>query len=121
MTRYNVFDQLAELTKLTKTDEGYSKFIQLGDIEFYDYNRGYFDVDVYAYQNHMDKKWYVRIWIGTIDDGDYGGWREVSSKEEAETIVERIAQEVLKDMVAFPSLAELNQVLFQYNIAVGYE
>lgn len=121
MTRYNVFNQLEELTKLTETDIGYSKFIQRGDIEFYDYNRGYFDVDVYTYQNHMNKKWFVRIWIGTIDDGDYGGWLEVSSKEEAERVVWQIAHEVLKDMVAFPSLAKLNQVLSQYNIAVGYE
>lgn len=120
MTRYALFEQLAELTKLTKTDRGYSKFIQSGDIEFYDYNRGYFDVDVYSFQSH-DKKWFVRIWLGTIDDGDYGGWREVSSKEEAEIIVERIAHEVFKDMVAFPSLPELNMMLFQYNIEVKYE
>ena len=121
MTRYNVFEQLAELTKLTKTDEGYSKFIQKGEIEFYDYGRGYFDVDIYSYKNHMNKKWFVRVWIGSIDDGDYGGWLEVSSKEEADVLVERIAQEVFKDMVAFPSLADLNVKLRIYGIAVGYE
>jgi hypothetical protein len=121
MTRYNVFEQLAELTKLTKTEEGYSKFIQKGEIEFYDYNRGYFDVDIYAYQNHMNKMWFVRIWIGTIDDGDYGGWQEVTSKGEADVVVEQIAQGVFKDMVAFPSLAELNKQLIVYGMAVGYE
>lgn len=121
MTRYHIFDQLAELTKLTKTDNGYSKFIQTGDIEFYDYNRGYFDVDVYTNYSPMDKKWYVRIWVGSVDDGDYGGWLEASSKEEADTVVERIATEVLKDMVVFPTLAEFNKILMQYGILVDYE
>jgi hypothetical protein len=120
MTRYIVFEQLTELTKLTKTDRGYSKFIQTGEIEFHDYNRGYFDVDIYAYQNH-DKKWYVRIWIGTIDDGDYGGWQELTSKGEAEVVVEQIAQGVFKDMIAFPSLDELNKQLIVYGMSVGYE
>lgn len=120
MTRYNVFEQLAELTKLTKTERGYSKFIQTGEIEFNDYNRGYFDVDIYSYQNH-DKKWYVRIWLGTIDDGDYGGWLELTSKSEADVVVEQIAQGVFKDMIAFPSLAELNKQLIVYGMAVGYE
>lgn len=41
--------------------------------------------------------------------------------EEAETVVERIAHEVFKEMVAFPSLAKLNHMLSQYNITVGYE
>lgn len=121
MTRYAIFDQLAELTKLTKIEEGYSKFIQTGDIEFYDYNRGYFDVDIYAYQNHMNKKWFVRIWIGSIDDGDYGGWREVSSKEEANEIVDQIALNVFKDMVAFPTKDVLNKALINYGIMVDYE
>lgn len=120
MTRYNVFDQLAELTKLTKTERGYSKFVQTGDIGFYDYNRGYFDVDIYAYQNY-DKRWFVRIWVGSIDDGDYGGWREVASKEDADVIVEQIAHEVFEHMIAFPLLSDLNTMLSQYNIAVKYE
>lgn len=120
MTRYHVFDQLTELTKLTKTEIGYSKFVQTGDIGFYDYNRGYFDVDIYTYWSH-DKKWFVRIWVGSIDDGDYGGWLEVSSKEEADGIVERIAHEVFEHMIAFPLLSELNTMLFQYSIAVKYE
>lgn len=120
MTRYNVFDQLAELTKLTKTERGYSKFVQTGDIGFYDYNRGYFDVDIYAYQNY-DKRWFVRIWVGSIDDLAFGGWREVASKEDADVIVERIAHEVFEHMIAFPLLSDLNTMLSQYNIAVKYE
>lgn len=121
MTRYNVFEQLAELTKLTKTEKGYSKFIQKGEIEFYDYNRGYFDVDVYYMLHPISKIWFVRIWLGTIDDGDYGGWLDVPSKEMAEECVEKIAHEVFADMVAFPSLAELNKQLIVYGMAVGYE
>lgn len=121
MDRYKIFDQLTELTKLTKTKEGYSKFIQRGNIEFYDYNHGYLDVDVYAYQNHKDKKWFVRIWFATIDDGDYGGWREVATKLEANEVVEKIATNVFKDMVSLPTIEELNKLLRKYGIAVGYE
>jgi hypothetical protein len=121
MTRYNVFDQLADLTKLTKTEKGYSKFIQTGEIEFYDYGRGYFDVGIYSYQNHRDKKWFVRIWLGTIDDGDYGGWLEVTSKLDANELVEKIAMKVFKDMVFLPTIEDLNKKLIKYGIQVGYE
>lgn len=120
MTRYSVFDQLEELTKLTKNDRGYAKFIQRGEIEFYDYNRGFFDVDIYAMCDSQ-KKWHARIWLGTIDDGDYGGWVEVSTKEEAYALVDQIAHNVFANMVAFPTTDELNKMLEPYGIAVGYE
>jgi hypothetical protein len=121
MTRYSVFDQLAELTQLTKNDRGYAKFVQTGNIEFHDYGRGFFDVDVYSFMQPLSKQWTVRIWLGTIDDGDYGGWQDAPSKEVAENLVDQIAHNVFADMVAFPTLDELNKMLRPYGIAVGYE
>ena len=124
MTRYSVFDQLAELTKLTKNDRGWAKFVQRGEIEFWDYGRGFFDVDIYAFQTRTREgngSWHVRIWLGTIDDGDYGGWVEVSSKEEAYALADQIALNVFANMVSFPTLDELNKMLQPYGIAVGYE
>lgn len=121
MTRYNVFDQLADLTKLTKTKEGYSKFIQTGEIEFYDYGRGYFDVDIVSVWHPISKIWSVRIWFGSIDDGDYGGWREVATKLDADELVEKIAMGIFKDMVSLPTIENLNKKLIKYGIQVGYE
>lgn len=120
MTRYKEFDELKELTKLTKTERGYSKFIQKGDIEFYDYGVGFFDVDVYAYTDVNGNNW-VRIWFGTVDDGDYGGWKNASNEEEAARVVDEISTNVFKDMVSLPCIKELNEMLEPYGVDVGYE
>jgi hypothetical protein len=120
MTRYSDFDKLQELTKLTKTERGYSKFIQKGEIEFYDYNRGFFDVDIYTFQTHKGE-WLVRIWLGTIDDGDYGSWTPVESKEEGDTLVQRMVNDIFESMIAFPTQKELNELLRPYGAYVDYE
>ena len=120
MTRYADFDKLEELTKLTKTEEGYSKFIQTGNLSLYDYDRGFIDLDICVCMDH-DKTPRVRIWFGTIDDGDFGGWLVCSSKEQAESIVEAVAHNVFKDMVAFPKDEELNVMLRPYGLYVCYE
>ena len=120
MTRYSGFDQLKELTKLTKTDRGYSKFIQTGNLSLGDYGRGFIDLEIYVYMGH-DNTPRVRLWFGTIDDGDFGGWLACVSKEQAEAVVESIAHDVFEDMIAFPSDEELNALLKPYWIRVGHE
>lgn len=121
MTRYADFDKLKELTKLNKTDRGYAKFIQTGNLSLCDYGRGFIDLEVYTYVSRMDKLARVRIWFGTVDDGDFGGWLVCSSKEQADAIVEAIAHEVFENMIAFPSEAEINVLLRPYGMYVSYE
>lgn len=120
MTRYDGFRTLKILTELTKTEKGYSKFIQRGNLSLYDYNRGFIDLSVHAYLNQL-KEPFVRIWFGTVDDGDYGGWLACATLEQAQELVERIANEVFKDMISFPTDEELNRMLRPYGIWVGYE
>jgi len=125
MARYSDFNTLIELTKLKKMDVGdreygYNKFIQKGELEFHDYDTGFFDTQVYVYENGINEC-FVRIWVATIDDGDFGGWRKVTSREKAEQLVDDIANDVFKNMIAFPTKDELNVLLRRYGIAVDYE
>lgn len=123
MTRYTHFEVLKQLTEMVPNQKGtgYSKFIQTGAIEFGDYGRGFFDVDIYALYQPTRERWAVRIWLGTVDDGDYGALLEDLDEETARNLVERVANEVFKDMVAFPTLEELNKILRPYGLFVTWE
>lgn len=120
MTRYADFEKLKDLTKLTKTDRGYSKFIQTGDLEFYDYGTGFIDLSIYAFVGR-DRVPRVRLWFGTVDDSDFGGWLDCNTLEEAQDVVEQIANNVFKDMIAFPTHEEINGLLVPWCIVVNYE
>jgi hypothetical protein len=121
MTRYADFDKLRELTKLTKTGDGYSKFIQTGQLSLGDYGVGFIDLEMSVYQSRPDSNYKVLLWFGTIDDGDFAGRRECSSEQEARDLVDRIAHEVFEGMVAFPNDDELNEELRTYGIYVCHE
>ena len=45
----------------------------------------------------------------------------MKSKVAADELVEKIANEVFKDMIAFPTTAELNIILRKYGVYVDYE
>lgn len=120
MTRYAGFDSLRELTKLTKTDRGYTKFIQTGKLSLYDYNTGFIDLHIYSFLSHR-KVPTVRLGFGTIDDGDFGGWKDCSDMLEANSLVEQIATKVFADMVSFPDDDTLNRLLAPYGVYVCYE
>lgn len=120
MTRYDGFEELVKLTALTKTDKGYNKFVQTGALGLYDYGRGFIDVSIYRYVDH-NRKCYVRIYFGTIDDGDFGGFRLCNSKLEANELVEQIANNIFKNMVTLPSHERLNNLLNPYGMYVNYE
>jgi hypothetical protein len=123
LTRYAHFEILKKLTEMVPNEKrtGYSKFIQTGNIEFGDYGRGFFDVDIYALYQPLSQRWAVIIWLGTIDDGDYGALLENLDEETARNLVERVANEVFKDMVAFPTQDELNKILRPYGLYVTYK
>lgn len=120
MTQYDKFEQLKELTKLTKTEKGFSKFIQTGNLSLYDYGRGFIELEIYAYLDYNGKQW-VRIWFGTVDDGDFGGWISCASLEEAQLLARRVATEVFENMISFPFDEDLNELLQPYGVHVGYE
>lgn len=118
MTRYDVFDKIEKLCELQKTGEHmYNKMIQSGQLAetHCDYNRGYYDVCIFYL--FMNKKHYCRIWFGTIDDGDFGSWNELTTKEKAIEMVEK-AKNLFKEMTVCPSYIELNK-LFQ-NIGIYF-
>lgn len=120
MSRYKVFEQLKELTKLTKIHNGYAKMIQTGDLQICDYGIGFIDVSIYYIKN-QDNEHYIRLWFGTIDDGDFGAWKLITTKEKAQELIEKIANEVFKDMVKLPTQESLNTSLRKYGMYVCNE
>ena len=118
-TRYDIFEKLIDLTKMVKTKTGYNKMIQTGDIGHHDYGAGFLDLSIfYIFQEDTHL---MRMWFGTIDDGDMGSWKEFDSKEEAEALIEKVANGVFADMVTFPSLKDLNDELREYGVYVCRE
>lgn len=116
MTRYKLFDELAELCSLKKTgDHAYNKMVQSGDLveTHWDYERGYYDVRIYYL--YMQGQHQCRIWFGTIDDGDYGSWNECETKEKAIELVEKAAN-ILKDITVCPSHNKLNELFIPIGI-----
>ena len=132
--RYSKFDGIETLTKLFLIDRPdgttrYEKMCQTGDLDFYDYDRGFLNVEIYPCADICGEKdengkflnYFCRMWFATIDDGDFGGWSKPMSKEKAEEMCKRIAYEVFEDMVALPTGEELNKILRPYGMFVGYE
>lgn len=109
MTRYEVFQKLEQLLKLEKTGEfSYNKIVISGELSksHYDYDSGFYDVSIsyLLYQN----KHLVRVWFGTIDDGDFGSWNEFTNKDDALSLLEKIVQKFEKITVC-PSINDLNK------------
>ncbi len=120
MSRYEIFDKLKELTKLTSIENGYAKMIQTGDLNFWDYGTGFLDISIYYLYSHNGEHC-VRIWFGTIDDGDFGAWKHMKTEKEARELIERVANEVFKDMVTLPTQEILNELLRKYGVYVCNE
>ena len=119
-TRYDLLRNIRNITELTKTEEGYNKLIQSGELNniHYDYGVGYYDVEImYLFQS--DKHW-CRIWFGTIDDGDFGSWNECKSEESAKRLVEKAA-EIFKDITICPCHKELNNIFSKIGIYFNHE
>jgi hypothetical protein len=125
--RYKSFDAIAELTKLKCVYDDnqrleYNKMVQTGDLDFCDYGAGFLNLEVFITNSQEERsKWEVRIWVATIDDGDLGGWSLPMSIEEARKLVHKIANEVMKTLVKFPTLDEFNKQLMPYGMMIGYE
>lgn len=119
MTRYELFDQIQELCSLKQTGEHqYNKMVFTGKLNFYDYGTGMLDVCIYYL--FQENQHIVRIWFGTIDDGDTGSWTICNTKEEALVKLEQV-KEWLKDITTFPTLEKINKQLLPIGIYICYE
>jgi len=133
--RYDKFDKLSELLKLDSEEliykdlnikiTCYGKLVFKGDLDFGDYGAGAFNLEIHPVHNYEAKnnadEWQARLWIATVDDGDMGGWAKIMPLEQAQKLCDKIAQEVIKDIVRMPTLGEFNEILQPYGMYVGYE
>ena len=56
-----------------------------------------------------------------LDDGDFGGWGKSLPLDKCQEQCERIATEVFANMNAMPLDRELNELLREFGVFVGYE
>lgn len=129
--RYAVFDILQEATALKKVmdtpDElAYHKMVQTGQLEFHDYGTGFLNFELStrpcARAPHApeggENLWFVRLRIATVDDGDMGAWTKPMIEAKARDLVERVAHDVMEDLISFPTLDELNAQLRPFGLYV---
>ena len=119
MVRYHVFRQLRELTKLTKTDYGLSKFVQTSS-DYSDYCFGFLEVVLSIYKTTKGEA-VVCLVLATIDDGGYVAKRTVSDELEAHILINDIAENLIKDMVVLPSFEQFNTSLRPYGLFLQSE
>ncbi len=119
-TRYEILKAMRIFTKMSSDGTGFQKLIQTGQLGLWDYDTGFIDLLIYPYTNHKNEH-YLRISFSTIDDGNFGVFKKVNSWEDARVLASIVANEVFKDMTAFPTKEELNKQLEKYSIAVDYE
>lgn len=126
MGMYDRYNQLQKLTEMYPMDPqttplGYEKFVQTGDLEFWDYGRGFLCIKIYTAKAYKVDGWCVRMPFCTVDDGDMGAWSQPMPEAKAREIVERVAQEWLKPLHKLPRLEQLNIDLRPYGLYACYE
>jgi len=108
-TRYELFDQLADLCKFVfEKPYKYKKMIQSGELKevHSDYGRGYYDLHIWVYEHKG--QCYCRTCFATVDDGDFGSVNECRSKKDAKELVDKL-KERFDEMVSCHSHEELNK------------
>lgn len=123
MTRYDLFRQVENLSKMEKTGKYmYNKFMPSGRLAetHHDYSTGFYDVCIYYIHHPSDGKHYCRVWFGTIDDGDYGSWTECKTKKKAVALVERV-KDKFDTMTVLPEHTELNKEFREFSIYFCHE
>lgn len=76
-----------------------------GELDFHDYDTGMFDVCMYYIFSQGQHC--VRVWFGTIDDGDFGSWTACKSKEKALALLEKVKNK-FEEITTLPTQEELN-------------
>lgn len=118
MTRYDLFRQLEELLELQQTGEHcYNKMIITGDLEFGDYGTGFLDVSMWYM--YMQDQHIVRVWFGTIDDGDFGSWNVLKTKEKALEMLDKVVEK-FKEITVCPCQKELNDLFSDIGVRFDY-
>lgn len=122
--RYSKFEAVRKATELVDIYDDmnsceYHKIVQTGELGLYDYKVGFLNFETYAIK--VQDYWQVRIWIASIDDCDFGGWSKPLTKHKALDTVRGIAENVMKDMIVFPTQEQLNAMLREYGLFVDYE
>lgn len=122
--RYSKFEAVRKAAELVTIYDDmnsceYHKIVQTGELGHHDYGIGFLNFETYALK--IKDSWQVRVWIANVDDGDFGGWSKPLTKHKALNTVKGIAENVMKDMVVFPSKDKLNAMLREYGLFVDYE
>lgn len=123
-TEYENFQAIRKATKLITIYDDmnsceFHKMVQTGELDHHDYGVGFLNFRTCALK--IKDSWQVRIYIANIDDGDFGGWSEPMEKSKALKLVKSVAENVMKDMIVFPSKDKLNAVLREYGLFVDHE
>ena len=118
--RYAKFDALKQLTELMPVGKyEYHKMVQTGALGLGDYGRGFLNFEVYITKSN--DLWCVRVCIVSCDDGSVGGWTKPMPMAKAEELIESIASGIMKDLVVFPTLDELNNAMRRFGLYLNYE
>lgn len=143
MNRYAKFDALKTLTALevetkqlklhggTVETKNYGKLVFKGDLEFGDYNRGAFHLELQVILDgalyikgqtdpQKDPVWQVMLNVTTVDDGDLGGRSKHMTLEKANHLSETVAKEIFEEIVAMPTLEEFQTQLRPHGIYVNF-
>lgn len=104
-------------TKMSSDGVGFQKLIQTGQLDVYDYGTGFIDLIITPYVDIQGIN-HVKIYFSTLDDSDITASVKVKTREKAKSLTHRIANEVFRDMVAFPSREELESILTQYGMHI---
>ena len=125
MTRYNIFksfliwqEENCQMTKINETM--YNRFMPSGKLAetHSDYGVGFYDVSIYVIK--PDQEWLLRVWFGTIDDGDFGAWASCKSRESALALLEKVVQ-TFSVMDECPSENALNEEFKSLGVWFGKE
>lgn len=118
MARYEILKQIREYQEVTLTTDtidrvSYSKILPSGDLweEHYDYGIGFYDVSMYYMRQVRDSEdiHVMRVWFGTIDDGSFGVWKELDSREECIQLLDKVVDR-FKSIKRCPSSKRLNEI-----------
>lgn len=122
---YERFDKLQELLQVEDMPErpGWTKMMQTGNIGLYDYGRGFLCLGVYLWPTHppypagldASRTYSVRMYLATVDDGDWGGWSAPLSISKGMKVVQDL-KEQFKDMVALPTETEFNRIIQPFGL-----
>ena len=128
MDKMNEFEQIEMAYKLNQWDDlsnthspvHWGKIIHEGNCSHHCYGRGFFYLRIYVM---IHRKWNedtskydengnysVRVWYGTIDDGDFGGWYEDLPLEDAKWIANEI-KDIYNTIYSLPTDDEMNKLL----------